>query len=136
MSEKKYDPTYINFLTRIERGGSQQILRYNASSLHRSIDLREYLVKDNLPLELQEHGRLYVSQEVQNKPNRVPPCPFCGSPRVFEFQIMPQILHYLGVDKNTQVSIEEEELSEEISTNSERKPVKKSGKIQNRRHDV
>lgn len=31
----------------------------------------------------------------QDRPDRVPDCPYCQSPRKFEFQIMPQLLHYL-----------------------------------------
>ena len=30
----------------------------------------------------------------------VPRCRCCGGPREFEFQVMPQLLHYLGVDRD------------------------------------
>ncbi|GAX76516.1 hypothetical protein CEUSTIGMA_g3962.t1 [Chlamydomonas eustigma] len=28
----------------------------------------------------------------------IPPCPRCGGPRIFEFQVMPQLLNYLDID--------------------------------------
>ncbi|CAM9197941.1 unnamed protein product, partial [Choristocarpus tenellus] len=31
-------------------------------------------------------------------PQDVPPCPRCGSPRRFEFQVLPHLLHFLGVE--------------------------------------
>ncbi|QDZ20138.1 programmed cell death protein 2 [Chloropicon primus] len=33
-----------------------------------------------------------------NTPSGVPPCGLCGKPRQFEFQILPQVLYYAGVD--------------------------------------
>ncbi|KAK7063218.1 Programmed cell death protein 2 [Halocaridina rubra] len=39
---------------------------------------------------------LWVSSE--NKPKDIPPCPACGQPRQFEFQVMPQLLVHLKVD--------------------------------------
>ena len=33
----------------------------------------------------------------------VPPCPRCGAARAFEFQVMPQLLHYLRVDAGAQL---------------------------------
>uniref|UniRef100_A0A915JVC9 Programmed cell death protein 2 C-terminal domain-containing protein n=1 Tax=Romanomermis culicivorax TaxID=13658 RepID=A0A915JVC9_ROMCU len=28
----------------------------------------------------------------------IPDCSVCGAPRIFEFQVMPHLLHYLNVD--------------------------------------
>jgi len=41
---------------------------------------------------------LWVSSASQIKTEDVPPCQVCGSARVFEFQILPQVLHFLAVD--------------------------------------
>eukprot|EP00873_Tetraselmis_striata_P006902 jgi/Tetstr1/427166/TSEL_017354.t1 len=32
------------------------------------------------------------------RPADIPPCPACGGPRRFEFQILPQLLHFLNID--------------------------------------
>jgi pre-rRNA-processing protein TSR4 len=39
---------------------------------------------------------LWISSEDQ--PKEIPECPYCGAERKFEFQIMPQLLHYLLKD--------------------------------------
>jgi hypothetical protein len=31
-------------------------------------------------------------------PNDIPPCARCGAPRQFEFQVLPQLLHFLDID--------------------------------------
>lgn len=136
LSEQKYDPVYINFLTRIDRGSTQQILRYNAGSLHRSDVVERH--PDAISLEMQERGRLYVSRAAQQNATKVPCCAYCGSARALEFQIMPQILHYLEVEKNTEVTIREEasEIANADSDAAEAAQSKKSGTIENRIHDV
>ena len=37
---------------------------------------------------------LWVADE--GVPTVVPPCEYCGAPRKFEMQLMPQVLHYVG----------------------------------------
>lgn len=39
---------------------------------------------------------LWVSS--QNRPKDIPNCPHCKGPRIFEFQVMPQLLNYAGKD--------------------------------------
>ena len=34
----------------------------------------------------------------------IPNCPHCNGPRKFEFQVMPQLLYYLNVDKDTKIT--------------------------------
>lgn len=145
LSERKYDPVYINFLTRIDRGGSQQVLRYVASSAHRtgvapSSSSSSSSSIGEVTLDVQERGRLYVSRQVQKEISRVPPCPHCGGARALEFQIMPQILHFLGVDRNTQVNIHEETATTATANataeDAEGKAPKKNRTIENRKHDV
>lgn len=137
LSEKKYDPVYINFLTRIDRGGAQQVLRYVASSAHRTgVAPSSSSSIGEVTLDVQERGRLYVSRQAQKEISRVPPCPHCGGARALEFQIMPQILHFLGVDRNTQVNIHEETAPTATAKDAEGKAPKKSRTIENRKHDV
>jgi len=109
LSENRYDSVYISFLTRIQRPDSgQQILRYCDSSLHHSCTVQESRDRELTHLE-REQGRLFVSKsykeqaEADGSSNLIPRCSNCGSPRAFEFQIMPQLLHYIGVEKNTKI---------------------------------
>lgn len=46
-----------------------------------------------------QNALVWVS--AQNKPETIPPCENCGANRIFEFQILPQLLYYLGVHKET-----------------------------------
>ena len=70
------DATTLRFLTRVAREPAQ-ILRY---------------CRGGRPLWISRRG-LRTRQNIQ-------PCPRCGGPRSFEFQIMPQLLHFLGVDRS------------------------------------
>ncbi|KAK3863573.1 hypothetical protein Pcinc_030669 [Petrolisthes cinctipes] len=72
MASKETDKQFQKFRTRIKEF-PDQVVRY-------------------------DRGRepLWVSSE--NHPMEVPPCPHCGEPRQFEFQVMPQLLVHLKVD--------------------------------------
>jgi len=48
---------------------------------------------------------LWFSTTHQPAPNDIPPCSRCGTPRVFEFQVMPQSLHYLLQENGAQNAI-------------------------------
>ncbi|KAG0268563.1 Programmed cell death protein 2 [Linnemannia exigua] len=48
--------------------------------------------------ELTNPEPLYVSNIGIPKAGDIPPCPDCGQERTFEFQILPQMLNYLGID--------------------------------------
>jgi len=54
---------------------------------------------------------LWVSAE--NQVASPPPCPLCQGPRVFEFQVLPQLLYYLG---ETASSVEEAQVSVDWGT--------------------
>ena len=41
---------------------------------------------------------LWISTQNVPQESDIPDCPYCGSKRVFEFQIMPQLLHELKLD--------------------------------------
>lgn len=92
------DPAYIHFLSRVSRGGNDQVLRYVC---HR---------RGCPPLQISSATGITPSA-----------CLHCGSPSILEFQvqqlietycllmeivqIMPQILHYLQVDANTSIAV-------------------------------
>ena len=42
---------------------------------------------------------LWPSRE-NRAPRHIPPCPRCGAARQFEFQVLPQALHFMGVDSS------------------------------------
>ncbi|CAG7815610.1 unnamed protein product [Allacma fusca] len=41
---------------------------------------------------------LWVSADKTMEKSDIPPCPLCEGPRVFEFQVMPQLLNHVGQD--------------------------------------
>ncbi|KAJ7546214.1 hypothetical protein O6H91_08G029800 [Diphasiastrum complanatum] len=69
---------WASFQARISRAPSQ-VLRYCRSA-------------DAKPLWLQLDGQPQFAD--------IPPCTSCGQPRIFEFQVLPQLLYYLGVQNN------------------------------------
>ena len=85
LSEQRYDPTYVSFLTRIANGGSDQVFRYCEDSLHR----HNKTSHSHISLEDREKGRLYLSTEAKKNANKlnIPACPHCGAARVLECQV-------------------------------------------------
>jgi pre-rRNA-processing protein TSR4 len=51
----------------------------------------------------QDSAPLWVAAAGQPARGAIPPCAHCGAPRAFEFQVMPQLLHYLRVDADAQM---------------------------------
>jgi pre-rRNA-processing protein TSR4 len=47
------------------------------------------------PIETIDGAPLWIQQEGRPDDSDIPDCPYCGGPRRFEFQLMPQMLHYL-----------------------------------------
>lgn len=69
-----FDPAFDEFQTLIKRN-PDQCIRY------------------------QRYGQpLWVSSENQLDSNNIPFCKQCGNRLIFEFQVLPQVLHYLSVD--------------------------------------
>ncbi len=69
----------------------KQSLRFLATVGHKPDQVLRYARwNDKAPL--------WVSSEDQPQAKDVPACAQCGGTRAFEFQVMPQLLHYLKVD--------------------------------------
>jgi len=87
LGNKSRDAEYVSFLARIRRGGPDQVLRYARWEA--------------------DTGPLLISAAAAELSNEakypVPVCEYCRAPRRFEFQVMPQLLHFLKVDLDTQV---------------------------------
>ncbi|CAM9111042.1 unnamed protein product [Ectocarpus sp. 13 AM-2016] len=73
------DRTTLQFLTRTQ--ANPQVVRYDAAGA----------------------GPLWSSSKKIPEEADVPPCARCGRTRKFEFQVMPHLLHHLGVDANVNV---------------------------------
>ncbi|GMF11902.1 unnamed protein product [Phytophthora lilii] len=75
---KDQDPQYVRFLTRVALA-KDQVLRYSR---------------------WEDEAVLWVHSEGMHT-GAVPPCERCGGERKFEFQVLPQLLNYLGVDQQS-----------------------------------
>jgi len=76
--EEEEDPdkkAFLSFQKRI-KPHPDQVLRYSRANIE---------------------GLLWLS--TRDKPPSIPDCEQCGSPRIFEFEILPQLLYYLDIDK-------------------------------------
>ncbi len=85
LSEQKYDPVYVSFLTRIAKGGTKQVLRYCEQSVHND----EHSYEGNIPISARDKGRIFINQEFKKNAAsiEVPSCPHCNAPRALEFQV-------------------------------------------------
>ena len=84
LSSVSKDSVTMNFYARVSSapGTQEQCLRY--------------LRWPDRNLELDTNTPLWIRSDYQ--PEEIPDCPYCGAERKFEFQIMPQMLHYLLKD--------------------------------------
>lgn len=122
LGNEEADPLYTKFMERIRRGGGDQVLRYSRWD------------EIEGPLKLSSLALCGSAAETSANANTISLCPHCGSKRKFEFQvgscpssrsrraffsfslfslslhrpiclqIMPQLLHYLRVDRKTKVT--------------------------------
>lgn len=104
LGSEAHDPTYINFLTRVDRGGPDQILRYYrtpqiaSSADHAAMDTGAEEGTAHPPAQGQSNGSrssrglLLLSSDAELLRQRaetllVHPCARCGAPRTFECQV-------------------------------------------------
>ena len=68
---------------------------------------------------------LWIRSDEQ--PDNIPPCTYCGAERKFEFQIMPQMLHYLL--KDHEINRASSEVRKSIETENVKEAIKKATSI-------
>jgi hypothetical protein len=93
MGSEVHDPTYINFLTRVERGGADQVLRYCRT---RGEDCAAAADATR-----SSKGLLLLSSDVELRKRRAAqlqasPCARCGAPRTFECQVRARAVAHRG----------------------------------------
>jgi hypothetical protein len=88
LSEQIHDPVYVQFLTRIDKTGKDQVIRYCESSIHRQLTEQLSDAIASIEIERRDQGKLFLSSDEKKKSISVPSCPCCGAPRVFEFQVL------------------------------------------------
>ena len=89
------DPVYTKFMERVRRGGSNQVLRYiRWDDIEGPLHLSSSNIKTN-----PTGSRDAVPSGLSGGS-----CAHCGADRKFEFQIMPQLLHFLRVDRRTKIA--------------------------------
>lgn len=90
------DPVYTKFMERVRRGGSNQVLRYiRWDDIEGPLNLSSSDIKTN-----PSGSRDTITNGVGVGGGS---CVHCGADRKFEFQIMPQLLHFLRVDRRTKI---------------------------------
>jgi hypothetical protein len=116
MGSEVHDPTYINFLTRVERGGKDQVLRYCRTEAP-TADTQAYSANTGTAqvsavassATRSGRGLLLLSSDKELLRNRAAaleasPCPHCGAPRTFEFQVCTQSTSMLALPRDPTVS--------------------------------
>eukprot|EP00797_Seminavis_robusta_P003600 Sro1227_g254300.2 (253) ;mRNA; r:14921-15679 len=51
-----------------------------------------------------------------HQPTEIPPCPYCQAPRAFEFQLMPQMLHFLHANRRQNTTQNQSEQAKKNET--------------------
>jgi pre-rRNA-processing protein TSR4 len=74
---------------------------------------------------LESNSPLWIRSDHQ--PDKIPACPYCGADRKFEFQIMPQMIHYLL--KDHEINRSSSEVRQSIKTDEIKEAIKKASSI-------
>ena len=155
------DTIYTKFMERVRRGGSNQVLRYirwddnEGPLILSSSDVTTGLSQVKLSPIGTVCGTLIPTnpdtEKINGKFDTGGCCQYCGSQRKFEFQIMPQLLHYLRVDKRTKIgnncndnyfpplstiSENEETLNEELPVEEHSFATKDSNSLDNDNNNI
>lgn len=88
----KQDKYFVGFVSRTSKEPGQVLRYYSPSS--NTINCPDSATP------------LFVSQRNHPTDADIPNCALCGSKRTFEFQVTPQLLYYLGVDKRIEDSVD------------------------------
>lgn len=110
-AEGTSDPWTLEFYTRIGRANGDvksQCLRYCRWPDNRNDDSDD-LTGNNGPLWISSVDKIASDEDV-------PCCEYCGAKRRFEFQIMPQIMHYLRNDPGNSNGVEAKDTARAQST--------------------
>ena len=107
------DIIYTKFMERVRRGGNNQVLRYirwddiEGPLILSSCDTATGAQKNEKISSEMDLGPInptnFISEKFGKSNSFLGCCENCGNDRRFEFQIMPQMLHYLRVDKRTKI---------------------------------
>jgi pre-rRNA-processing protein TSR4 len=115
------DNVYTKFMERVRRGGGNQVLRYiRWDDIEGPLSLSSSDVTTNPRGTRREPTPLEIEPEAESGNF----CLHCGAIKKFEFQIMPQLLHFLRVDKRTKIA------SNDNSNNNNKSVDKLSPKLE------
>lgn len=96
------DSTTLAFYARMAIGGEENDVRDQCLRYSRWPESKEKSDED-VSNDIEDTGQpLWLACNNQPPKAFPPPCQYCGAPRSFEFQILPQMLHYLLRDLDAQ----------------------------------
>ncbi|KAJ1679673.1 hypothetical protein EV182_001569 [Spiromyces aspiralis] len=93
-SEVDVDKEFLLFQRRVSQNPSQ-VIRYARTRLDDGDDDKEGAPEP-----------LWVNEQHKPRKEDIPACEFCGASREFEFQVMPQMLGYLGIDFTSRTALD------------------------------
>ena len=123
------DPTTLAFYARMAIGGEENDVRDQCLRYCRWPEKKEEISDGNEEEDEDEDeegvGPLWLSSNNRPPTDTVssafpPPCQYCGAPRLFEFQILPQMLHYLLQGSDSTKDDDDSNTNRQVLTEAER----------------
>ncbi|EJT96578.1 hypothetical protein DACRYDRAFT_120009 [Dacryopinax primogenitus] len=97
---QKVDNTFESFVARVQEE-AEQVLRYELSGTPLSFSSRDAVYRQLFPIQAISPGTAFAVNaplaptKHAYEPSAIEPCPRCGGPRVFECQVMPNLINLL-----------------------------------------